>query len=157
MRRCKDKDFARREINVSQTLRSSFDPRVGPSRHEGAWVSNVVDVRTMPARTFVSGLIALAFVGQGGRQREESIASRGRNLVEERVVLNLFQSRRLDDIVRVISKADTSKLDGCQRPLGFIPIVTESDSQDSQMPANLSRWCKQEVCDGFGDFVAIRV
>ena len=40
---------------------------------------------------------------------------------------------------------------------GVIPIVTESDSRDSQKPTNLNRWRKQEVCDGFGDFVAVRL
>ena len=45
-----------------------------------------------------------------------------------------------------------------QKPCArLIPIVTESDSHDSQKPTNLNRWRKQEVCDGFGDFVAVRV
>lgn len=40
------------------------------------------------------------------------------------------------------------------RPL--IPIVTEADSRDSQKPANLNRWRKQEVCDGFSNFFTVR-
>jgi hypothetical protein len=39
----------------------------------------------------------------------------------------------------------------------LIPIVTEPDSRDSQKPTNLNRWRKPEVCDGFGDFVAVRL
>lgn len=39
------------------------------------------------------------------------------------------------------------------RPI--IPSLSNTDSRDSQTPTNLNRWRKQEVCDGFSDFVAI--
>ncbi|PZM08251.1 hypothetical protein [Rhizobium tubonense] len=36
----------------------------------------------------------------------------------------------------------------------LIPTLIEIDSRDSQKRANLNRWRKQEVCDGFGGFFA---
>jgi hypothetical protein len=42
------------------------------------------------------------------------------------------------------------------RSRSFIPTLNNADSWDSQKPTNLNRWGKPEVCDGFGDLLAIR-
>lgn len=39
---------------------------------------------------------------------------------------------------------------------GFIPTLNNADSWGFQKPTNLNRWGKAEVCDGFGDLLAIR-
>ena len=63
------------------------------------------------------------------------------------------QFKELDTKQQYISKIEV--IIPAISALGVIPTLNDADSRDSQKATNLNRWRKQEVCDGFGDFVAV--